>query len=130
MSKQKIEIVELALGTDINISNPQLTPETKEYIDQKVRLTVKEQEAIDKLRLKRQQEEKQKQDAIQTCFELMLENHKTSTLTSVEEIVKIADSGLNSFMLRLANYVKKRDNLWKIKKSTKDGKRYYSLTPS
>ena len=126
----KLEVVELILGTDINVSNQQLTTETKEFISQKIRLTLKEQEAINKFKLKQQQNKKQKLDAIQACFELMLENHKTSTLTPVEEIIKLSNINLNSFMLQLTNFIKKRGNLWKIKKNTKNGKKYYSLIPS
>lgn len=130
MNKQKLEIVELILGTDVDIHPQNITKETKEFISQKIRLTLKEQEAINKYKLKQQQDKKQKLDAIQTCFELMLKNHKTSTPTPIEEIIKLSDANLNSFILRLINFIKKRGNLWKIKKNTKNGKKYYSLIPS
>lgn len=132
MAKQKIEVVELNLGKVADdLALPTVNPETQAVMDQKLRLAKMEKEAIDRVRKKRQDQEQQKQDAIEKAFQLLKEAFDKKELVSIEQLFKFTDvENLSSFMLRLNNFIKKRGELWKIKRRTKGGKKFYEITPS
>lgn len=132
MAKQKIEVVELNLGKVADdLTLPTVSPETQAVMDQKLRLAKMEKEAIDRVRKKRQDQEQQKQDAVEKGFQLLKEAFDKKELVSIEQLFKLTDAeNLSSFMLRLNNFIKKRGELWKIKRRTKGGKKFYEITPS
>ena len=123
---KKIKIIELELGIDVDLSKPTLHINTEQQIKNKIELAKQEQEAIDSVREKRQQKKINKH--IEECFRELLEANKQGKELTAKKLLEIAETNnLSSLILRLNNYIKKRGELWKIKKRKSKKDILYSI---
>ena len=130
MSKKKLDIIELNLGEDVSdlTATPPINSETQENINKKIRLAKQETDAIQRVKNKRNEQQKQKEDIINTCFKLLLETTENDGKISADKIKEIiGEMNLSSVILMIKNLIKKRGNLWHIKKFTKNKKNYYKF---
>lgn len=133
MGKKKLDVVELELGVDVTdvTARPKLHPETEENIARRIRLAKQETDAIKRLHEKRDKERQDKEKATEQCFRLLLDANKKGEKVPVAKLItKAGDMTLSTLILRLNNLIKKRGELWKIKKTQSKKKMYYHLTTS
>jgi hypothetical protein len=132
MAKEKLKIIELDLGIDIdNTLQPMpIRSETKQQITETIKLAKLEQDAINKLRTKKKHKEQKQLNTIIRCYKALYDSTKNNTTISASELIKISETdNLSGLIIRLNNYIKKRGTHYKIKKKRIKGQTHYTLTP-
>lgn len=122
--KQKIEVIDLELGIEVN-NTPPICESTLSKINEKIDVCSKEQEIIERVKEK-------KERAIEQCFQKLLETAQTDGV-EIDQKTLLAIAGTNnviSLMLGIKNLMRKRGNLWVIVKHKRGATVYYSFRPS
>lgn len=130
---KKIEIIDLDLGFDPQslTTKPPLSEKTAERLDQLIKHEQKEQKAIQNYKEQKQQTEQKREEALENCLKKLIELTEQKELLSIEDLLKICESDEPvGTMIRLRNLIKKRGNLWDIKKRRVDNKTKYQLVPT
>ena len=128
MTRKKLEVVELNLGLDVDsLGKHVIHDDTRKRIDRTLNLAQKEKEALDKIRIKKQDKGK----IVEKCYQEFVKHQVLDLSISADDLKKISgEQNLSGLMLRLRNHIKKSDNLWKLHKYQRKGKTLYKLIPS
>jgi hypothetical protein len=133
---KKLEIVELNLGVDPHQSAREAQPAeaTKEKIEKAYTHAVKEREAIDRIKERKQNEEAEKEAVVADLIKKLIDATSNNAGLSGPEVSEIIAKSpikidLSSLILRIKNTLKKSD-LWELNRKQLNKNSYYYLTPT
>lgn len=124
--KKKLDVINLELGIEPDklITPPGVTEKTQQKLSEIIEFKQEEQQV--------QQHKiaaaELKEEVADKALHLLLEEGMDGV--PVEELNKLANGNLSGLILRVNNLIKKRGDLWKLKKKTMRGKAYYILKTS
>lgn len=120
---RRLPIVSLDLGIEPIIAKEVVSEKTVEKIQDRLTRAVSEHKITEKV----DQQLKQKEEAVNKCYQKLVD--AGSEGITVEELLVDYDN-LISLIGKIRNIIKKRGDIWKLRKRRKQGKTYYYLLPS
>lgn len=130
MAKQKIEIIELNLGIDPNLGvKPTINPQTESRIEHLKERQTQEQENITAYLDKKKQEEQSREEGVEKVYKILSSDPNTG-LNSAELLIVANSADIVGTMVRLRNLIRKRGDLWAIRKNKIADKTVYRFKPT